>query len=156
MFVIKKCYSCGIEFFRPRSTGSKIKYCSQYCRNANGTIVNKRDRAEVFERARKREYSRWFGKRRHAKMIMGDKIDSLTVFELFDWQCIICDKEIHQDMSENHPHGPSLEHVIPLSRGGTHTWFNVGPAHVQCNRDKRDTIDEQLIDKVYNIWSNEV
>ncbi|MFJ5564816.1 HNH endonuclease [Lysinibacillus xylanilyticus] len=33
---------------------------------------------------------------------------------------------------------PSIEHVIPISKGGTHTWDNVKLAHHYCNSIKRD------------------
>lgn len=34
---------------------------------------------------------------------------------------------------------PSKEHVIPLSKGGLHSWENVRLAHLGCNVDKGDT-----------------
>lgn len=33
---------------------------------------------------------------------------------------------------------PSIDHVVALANGGTHTWNNVRLAHVQCNSTKRD------------------
>jgi 5-methylcytosine-specific restriction endonuclease McrA len=33
----------------------------------------------------------------------------------------------------------TIEHVQPLTHGGTHTWDNVKPAHAKCNFDKGDT-----------------
>lgn len=35
---------------------------------------------------------------------------------------------------------PSIDHVIPLSKGGTHTWDNVKLAHFRCNTLKRDNL----------------
>lgn len=35
---------------------------------------------------------------------------------------------------------PSIDHVIPLAHGGTHTWGNVRLAHRKCNTIKRDSI----------------
>ena len=35
---------------------------------------------------------------------------------------------------------PSIEHVIPLSKGGTHTWDNVKLACRHCNSIKSDKI----------------
>lgn len=50
-----------------------------------------------------------------------------------DWN----DKEI---TAEGHtisgPNYPSIEHVIPVSRGGTHSWDNVRLAHRRCNSAK--------------------
>lgn len=35
---------------------------------------------------------------------------------------------------------PSIDHVIPLAKGGKHSWDNVRLAHVRCNSLKRDKI----------------
>lgn len=35
---------------------------------------------------------------------------------------------------------PSIDHITPLSRGGTHTWDNVQLAHVHCNRVKSNKL----------------
>jgi 5-methylcytosine-specific restriction endonuclease McrA len=38
------------------------------------------------------------------------------------------------------PDAPTVDHIIPLAKGGTHTWDNVQLAHWSCNSDKRDII----------------
>ena len=38
---------------------------------------------------------------------------------------------------------PSIDHVIPLSKGGTHSWNNVKLAHRICNSLKKDDIIDQ-------------
>jgi len=35
---------------------------------------------------------------------------------------------------------PSIDHVIPLAKGGTHAWDNVRLAHLGCNIAKSDTV----------------
>ena len=35
---------------------------------------------------------------------------------------------------------PSIDHVIPLAKGGTHTWDNVRVAHRICNSIKGDSV----------------
>lgn len=35
---------------------------------------------------------------------------------------------------------PSIDHVKPLSHGGTHTWDNIRLAHMICNSHKRDKV----------------
>ena len=37
------------------------------------------------------------------------------------------------------PMSPSLDHIIPLAKGGGHTWDNVQVAHMICNSRKKDT-----------------
>ena len=38
---------------------------------------------------------------------------------------------------------PSIDHIIPLAKGGTHTWDNIQLAHRHCNTIKNDKIIEQ-------------
>lgn len=35
---------------------------------------------------------------------------------------------------------PSIDHIIPVSHGGTHTWDNVELAHRYCNGVKSDKV----------------
>ena len=35
---------------------------------------------------------------------------------------------------------PSIDHVIPVSKGGTHTWDNVKLAHRHCNTMKSNDL----------------
>lgn len=39
---------------------------------------------------------------------------------------------------------PSIEHIIPVSKGGTHTWDNVKVAHRKCNSEKGAKIIEAI------------
>lgn len=39
---------------------------------------------------------------------------------------------------------PSIDHVLPLAKGGTHTWDNVRLAHRICNSIKSDKLIEQM------------
>jgi 5-methylcytosine-specific restriction endonuclease McrA len=36
------------------------------------------------------------------------------------------------------PTAPTVDHIIPLARGGSHTWDNVQLAHHLCNSLKGD------------------
>ena len=38
------------------------------------------------------------------------------------------------------PTYPTLDHIIPLAKGGTHTWNNVQCACAMCNSEKRDIV----------------
>lgn len=39
---------------------------------------------------------------------------------------------------------PSIDHVVPISKGGPHTWENVQVAHFKCNSDKSNQIDYRM------------
>ena len=45
------------------------------------------------------------------------------------------------------PHYPSVEHVIPISKGGLHAWDNVKLACKQCNSTKSDSVDERELEE---------
>jgi 5-methylcytosine-specific restriction endonuclease McrA len=54
------------------------------------------------------------------------------------WKCGICVLPIDPNLAWPHPLSASLDHVVPLSRGGVHAWGNLQIAHVACNVRKRD------------------
>lgn len=41
---------------------------------------------------------------------------------------------------------PSIDHVIPLSRGGAHAMGNVQSAHLRCNSSKGDKLIGEVIE----------
>lgn len=40
---------------------------------------------------------------------------------------------------------PSIDHVVPLAKGGSHSWDNVKLAHRRCNTLKRDNLAVQYL-----------
>ena len=58
--------------------------------------------------------------------------------------CQICGAPTNEDDLINGHIGrmyPTLDHIIPLSKGGTHTWDNVQLAHMACNAGKCDKVN---------------
>jgi len=55
-----------------------------------------------------------------------------------------CDVNDYTITTEGHfivgPLYPSLEHIIPLSKGGQHSSDNADLAHFRCNYEKSDTV----------------
>lgn len=41
------------------------------------------------------------------------------------------------------PMYPSIDHIIPMSKGGGHVWENVQVAHIICNSEKSDSLEAQ-------------
>jgi 5-methylcytosine-specific restriction endonuclease McrA len=78
---------------------------------------------------------------RRAKRIgvMVERIDPLVVLERDDWRCHVCGgdapKEARGTMRWD---APEVDHIVPLSRGGSHTYANVACAHRRCNIIKGD------------------
>ena len=65
-----------------------------------------------------------------------EKIHSLTVYERDAWTCGLCSTLVDQNLAHPHPMSASLDHVLPLAKGGTHTYTNVQLAHLTCNVSK--------------------
>lgn len=78
-------------------------------------------------------------------MHQGDKIVHLEVFERDNWTCGICGDMIDRHLRGDNWWRATLDHVIPLCKGGTHTWDNVRAAHWRCNMLKGDTLPPGII-----------
>jgi 5-methylcytosine-specific restriction endonuclease McrA len=56
----------------------------------------------------------------------GENVNLLAVAQRDRWRCHICKQRVRRK-------DWSLDHLIPLSRGGPHTYANVALAHQLCN-----------------------
>lgn len=65
-------------------------------------------------------------------------VDVEKVFERDAFTCQLCRHPLDAGFRHPHPFSPSLDHVIPLSRGGSHMESNVQAAHLICNIIKSD------------------
>lgn len=57
----------------------------------------------------------------------------LSIFEAAGWQCQLCQALTRPDEDYNHPRYPTLDHVVPRSRGGSDDASNLRLACRQCN-----------------------
>jgi 5-methylcytosine-specific restriction endonuclease McrA len=76
---------------------------------------------------------RYYSRRRRRVMAKGEEIDPLTVFERAQWICFVCGELI--DCEQRYPSDwcATVEHIFPISEGGTHTYDNVTASHRRCN-----------------------
>lgn len=88
--------------------------------------------------SKKKRPVRYYSPKRRAVYARGDKIDAFILFELFDWTCYLCKNPIDKRRRCPDWRAATVEHLMPISLGGTHTWDNVVPAHLKCNEQKRD------------------
>ena len=73
-------------------------------------------------------------------MALGEKINHTEVFDAHEWICHLCGLYISRHATKNDWYRVTLDHIIPLSKGGTHTRDNVAPAHWKCNMEKGDGV----------------
>jgi hypothetical protein len=57
-------------------------------------------------------------------------------FKRDGWRCHICRRKLKHTTRWPHPRTPSLDHLIPLTRGGLHLPANVATACLSCNSSK--------------------
>jgi 5-methylcytosine-specific restriction endonuclease McrA len=143
--LLVKCQICYIEYKIPKIV---LKYidetiCGPICRAAFKKGIKRS----------KKEFPRGHSRNRARKIIRGDKIDHLAIYNLHNWICIVCDEEI--DSSLKNPHGMSatIDHVIPLSNEGCHSWEQVAPCHLLCNVIKNDRNIDGIVEKLSLWWS---
>jgi 5-methylcytosine-specific restriction endonuclease McrA len=61
------------------------------------------------------------------------------------WACQLCYQPIDQSIAWPDPMSPSVDHVVPLSRGGAHALHNVQSAHLGCNSSKGDRLMVDMV-----------
>jgi hypothetical protein len=109
--VVATCQSCGSDF---SCTRRDAKFCSKCGRCTESNLANARRRA-----ARIRAVT-------IAPVVKSD------IYARDDWTCQLCGEPVRQDLYP-HPLSASLDHIVPLSKGGTHEPANVQLAHLRCN-----------------------
>lgn len=119
----KPCVSCGEEFNRFDS-GTTCEPCKE-------------------KRVRQARALRRAGMRGVSAYESG--IDHESVYDRSDGSCALCGGRVSDpsvwfgwDGKTWMPLAPTVDHIVPLARGGTHTWDNVQLAHALCNSRKSD------------------
>lgn len=73
----------------------------------------------------------------------GEPDTSITLTKLYirdDGTCQLCGRHLTFNGVPNGKYYPSIDHIVPLSKGGKHEWLNVQLACRKCNTIKSDTI----------------
>ena len=120
-----QCAVCNVAFEIPIDY-ENVRFCSDFCRKA--FFTNKKCNGEIPKK--------FYSKRRRRAYRRGDRIDRYEVFEYHGWVCNICGSKIDKTLKFPNKRAATLDHIIPLSRGGRHVWENVAPAHADCNEKK--------------------
>lgn len=70
---------------------------------------------------------------------MSETVNSLAVHQRDKWRCYLCGCKVVRSTTYK-PNQATIDHVIPLSKGGPHTYDNVRTACQSCNSSKSDKI----------------
>jgi len=96
------------------------------------------------KRARKTRYKQ----RRRAAKLGAEVVESFTLTEIAErdrHRCGLCHRKVDMTKCVPHPRSPTLDHVIPLSKGGDHSRANAQLAHFLCNSIKGDRGEPQQL-----------
>lgn len=63
-------------------------------------------------------------------------IDFGALWETQGESCGICGSSIDRSLRHPDPMSPSIDHIVPLSKGGRHSQDNLQWAHLRCNLSK--------------------
>lgn len=69
-----------------------------------------------------------------------EPINDKKVYLRDGWICQHCKKRVNKRLKWPDPLCASLDHIIPLSKGGTHTYSNVQLTHLSCNFAKKISV----------------
>lgn len=137
------CPHCGGPFAGRRS---KV-YCTQFCRDATSVAKNKlmnggkRSPQKRTERVIAAEQARDAKTRGSLTVYM---VHRMRLFERDRWTCQICKSPVNKSLVFPDSGSPSLDHIIPVSKGGSHTEYNLQLTHLSCNLKKSATMPDLL------------
>jgi hypothetical protein len=116
-----QCVECGSNFIARKADA---RWCSPSCR---GRMTGR-------EAARRRSAGAG-----------AEPYTDREIFERDGWRCYLCGKRVKRTAARTDPNGATIDHIVPLSRGGVDAPSNVATAHWRCNREKRARlVDFQL------------
>lgn len=111
-----ECRRCGKAFCV--STQLAPGFCSKLCNTRHNRSLRKaKKRSLVGE---------------------GENFTLLEIAERDGWHCHLCGKAVPNQPYKARDADPTIDHLIPVSKGGEHTRANVSLAHNRCNWERSD------------------
>lgn len=129
----RNCAVCNQPFLAP-SRSSTSKTCSRIC--------GRRVAADTYRSTHpllppsRRTWLKFNERGRAITSQSGalyERIDRELVYRRDSWACGICGDAIDSTLTWPHIMFKSVDHIVPLSEGGAHTYGNVQAAHWLCN-----------------------
>ena len=97
------------------------RYCSPECGSANKNRAN---------------WPHLNARRARLRDAFVETFDRLEIFERDGWVCGICGLPVDRELAWPDPMSASLDHIVPVSRGGKHARANAQCSHLVCNVKK--------------------
>ena len=125
-----KCRQCAAMFTRGHGSGS-MHFCSDECKKTAHRISARpaKKRRRAIERGANG----------------GECVDPSKVFARDGWKCCKCRKPTPSARRGSiRSNAPELDHIVPVSRGGSHTYSNTQCLCRSCNAEKGARVEGQL------------
>lgn len=134
-----RCVRCGrlSEVPRARAADGTMTRDGPFCTRCWGHYERRHNPAYVAATTA--------GRRKYEALLRGATPPGVTIYldavaERDGWICQLCDEPVDPEADRHSAAGASMDHRIPVSRGGTHTMDNVQLAHRGCNSRKKDRL----------------
>jgi 5-methylcytosine-specific restriction endonuclease McrA len=139
--VERKCTVCG-KIFYCLDSETRVT-CSHECSCEHGK-AKRRERDRQRKRIRKHICKTTYRARcRKYGVYYDSSVTRDAVIKRDNGTCQICGKKCNpndKSWGTSGPNYPTLDHIIPLAKGGAHVWANVQCACGLCNSYKRDLL----------------
>lgn len=147
------CRSCRQAWQREhyeRNRDERLRQCAEWYA-ANAERKNATSRA-YYAANRDRlldHYREWFASRpgyraeatrRRRALMLGADVSDVDLDALWTGLCALCDGALDREARWPDPDSPSVDHIVPLSRGGAHAQHNLQWTHLNCNVRKSDNL----------------
>lgn len=86
--------------------------------------------SDQFRLARQASDARRRARKRGATV---ERFKHQEIFDRDNWRCGICGESIDSALKYPDPMSVSLDHIVPLARGGDHSRENTRASHLRCN-----------------------
>ena len=113
----------------PQAMRADAKFCSEQC-NAKAHMLTRKMYRRVGVAGRKKGTP---------------LVERHYIAERDKFRCGLCGGKVNMKLTHPDPLFGSIDHIIPLSRGGSNDLSNLQLAHLRCNLSKNDRpVGEQL------------
>ena len=159
----QNCQHCGVVF----ASKNRALRCKAHsyvpseaqtrpCAGACGAVVTGYENKKWCASCRKKRSRNRFklkhgkvSKHRHKARLYGgayEAVNPIAVFIRDGWKCQLCGCNTNRKMrGTSHDRAPELDHIIPLSRGGDHSYINTQCSCRECNIAKGNRPQGQLL-----------
>ena len=120
----------------------RIKEIKRYkeCKRCKRVFRSEKGAAFCSEECRKKYNSKAHDRRLHRNGKIDYSINLQKLYKKDKGICKLCGRPTYFIDDVQSDDYPSIDHIMPISKGGKHEWSNVQLAHRGCNNKKSDKI----------------